>query len=155
MNLRRKLSGEEEPKASSSQPDMVLEINDLWTQRFEDNEFRARQRLSGKILRVTGLLDTITGESMFLYGVGKTRDVRMTASLERVYSSKIQAGLATLEKGVTLTVQGKFVYDRVELSDALIVDKATGSVFSVDQIRAIGDPGAISVGSPPAPKPSK
>lgn len=152
-NLRRKMAGGGDAEPATGKPDLTLPINDLWTQRFEDNEFRARQRLSDKALRVTGLLDGVSGETVSLYGVGKARNVRMNVNLERSYAANIQNGLAALEKGVTITVQGKFIYDRMELSDATIVNQTTGAPLTTDQLQAFGQPAPPEAPAPTAGNP--
>ncbi len=137
-NLRRKASGAKDEEPVSGKPDLILGINELWTQRFEDNEFRAKQRLAGKTLRVTGVLDGISGDNLSLYGVGKARSARIGVNLEKSYAMKVQGGLAALEKGVTLTVQGKFAYDRMELNDSVVVDKASGAQLTSEQLQTVG-----------------
>jgi hypothetical protein len=152
VNLRQNANGAKEPGASAGKPDMILEINELWKQRFEDNEFRAKQRLSDKTLRVTGILDAISSDSMSIYGLGKSRNVRMGVALEKLYAAKVQDGIAALEKGVSVTVQGKFAYDRMELTDATIVDKASGNPMTAEQLQAFGQIGPDGT-PPPAPLP--
>ena len=125
-------------ESTGGKPDLILEFNELWNQRFEDNEFRARQRLADKVLRVTGILDGISRENLLLYGLGRSKNVRISVNLEKAYASKIQDGLAALERGVTLTVQGRFAYDRMELNDSMIVDKATGAPQGTEEIQSIG-----------------
>ena len=148
-NMRRKASGAKDPEAVAGKPDQILGINELWTQRFEDNEFRARQRLTDKTLRVTGILDGISGGNLVLYGVGKSRNVQISVNLERGYANRIQDGLATLEKGVTITVQGKLMYERMELNEATVVDKTTGVVLMSEQIQAFGQIGPDGQAVPP------
>lgn len=146
-NLRRKASGVKDPESAAGKPDQTLGVGELWTQRFEDNEFRARQRLSDKMLRITGILDGISGGNVLLDGVGKTRAVQISVNLEKGYAARIQDGLEALEKGVTITVQGKLLYDRMELNDATFVDKETGAVLNTEQLQALGTNGL------PAPPP--
>ena len=142
-NLRGKSNGTI-AELTGGKPDLILEFNDLWNQRFEDNEFRARQRLSDKVLRVTGILDGISGENLLLYGLGKPKNVRISVNLEKGYASKIKDGLAALERGVTLTVQGIFAYDRMELNDSMIVDKVSGAPQGTEEIQSIGLPAPVN-----------
>lgn len=142
-NLRGKSNGTI-AELTGGKPDLILEFNDLWNQRFEDNEFRARQRLSDKVLRVTGILDGISGENLLLYGLGKPKNVRISVNLEKGYASKIKDGLAALERGVTLTVQGRFAYDRMELNDSMIVDKVSGAPQGTEEIQSIGLPAPVN-----------
>lgn len=148
-NLRRKASGAKDPESAAGKPDQILSVSDLWTQRFEDHEFRARQRLSDKTLRITGILDGISGGNVLLYGVGKSRNVQVSVNLEKGYAARIEDGLDALEKGVTITVQGKLLYDRMELNDATIVDKATGAVLNTEQLQAYGQVGPNGLPVPP------
>ena len=148
-NLRRKVGGGSEGETTPGKADQVLGINDLWAQRFEDNGFRARQRLTDKTLRVTGVLDAISGESLSIYGVGNSRNAQMNVNLGKNYAARIQRGLAALEKGITITVQGKFMYDRMELNEAVIVDKATGVPLSEEQLEAFGQVGTDGKPVPP------
>ena len=92
----------------------------------------------------------MSGESLTIYGVGKSRNVRMTVNLERSHAAKIQDGLAALEKGVTLTVQGKFGFDRMELLEATIVDNTSGTPMTTEQLQALGQ---IAPGDPPPAEP--
>ena len=142
-NLRGKSNGTI-AELTGGKLDLILEFNDLWNQRFEDNEFRARQRLSDKVLRVTGILDGISGENLLLYGLGKPKNVRISVNLEKGYASKIKDGLAALERGVTLTVQGRFAYDRMELNDSMIVDKVSGAPQGTEEIQSIGLPAPVN-----------
>lgn len=149
-HLREQAEGGKKTEAAPGKPDMILNFNDLYRQRFDDNEFRARQRLSGKTLRVTGIMDGMSGESLTLYGVGKSRNVRMTVNLERSHAAKIQDGLAALEKGVTLTVEGKFGFDRMELLEAAIVDSTSGTPMTTEQLQSLGQ---VAPADPPASEP--
>lgn len=148
-NLRRKGSGGADADSTSGKPDHILGINELWSQRFEDNEFRSRQRLTDKVVRVTGILDNLSAEGLSIYGVGKSRNAQLSVILEKNFAAKIPDGLAALEKGITITVQGKFKYDRMELHEAAIVDKATGMPMSSEQLQAFGQVGPNGGPVPP------
>lgn len=137
-NLRRKVSGEKESEPTTGKPDMILGMNELWSQRFEGNEIRAKQVLADKLLRVTGVLDAVSDRSISIYGLGKARNVRVIVNFEKGYASRIQEGLAVLEQGATITVQGRFAYNRMELNDATIVDKYTGALVTAEQLQTVG-----------------
>ena len=98
------------------------------------------------------MLDDISSENLGIYGVEKSRNVRVTAHLEKGYAAQIREGLGSLEEGMTITVQGKFLYDRMELEDATIVDKATGAVLTGDQLKAFGAVKSGEVVPPPGKK---
>ena len=137
--LRGKASGGKETDPDSGKPDLTLTVGELWSQRFEDSEFRSKQRLSGKTMRVTGLVENVMGGSVALYGAGKTsRSVKMSVNLNSAYAAKIQVGLAELQKGITVTVQGKFAYERMGLDESVFVDKGTGKTLSDAEIRVLG-----------------
>ena len=133
-NLRRKGGGEKDSEPASGKPEQILDVSELWSQRFEEGGFRARQKLSDKALRVTGILDGISQDSLSIYGVGVARN-SLTVSLDKNYAARIQTGLAALEKGVTITVQGKFLFDRYELKDAVVVDKVSGTPLTTKDLQ--------------------
>ena len=144
-NLRRKGGGEKDSESAAGKPEQILDVNELWSQRFEEGGFRARQKLSDKALRVTGILDGVSQDSLSIYGVGVARN-SLTVSLDKNYAARIQTGLAALEKGVTITVQGKFLFDRYELKDAVVVDKVSGTPLTTKELQEFA-PAA----PPPAP----
>lgn len=151
--LRRKPGGAKESESQPGKPDMILGINELWTQRFEDNEFRAKQRLTDKIIRVTGLVDGVSGGTISLFGAGKSgRSVRMGVRLDPAYADRIQGGLASLEKGSSVTVQGKFAFERMGLEESTFVDKATGKTLSPEEMLALAQAGAVKSPSPSDPE---
>ena len=149
-NLRRNGLGGTEPEVNSGKPDLILGMTELWKQRFEDNEFRAKQRLAGKTLRVTGVLDEISTESVSIYGVGKARNMRMVVIFDRGFATQAAEGMGALERGVTVTVQGKFAYDRMELNGAKIVDKTSGEPMTAGQLKQFGLVGPDGVPAPPS-----
>ena len=153
--LRNKANGVKEAETPTGKADLTLGINELWTQRFEGNEFRAKQRLSDKTIRVTGLVDSISGNTVLLYGTGSAaRSVRMSVNLSSAYAAKIQDGLAELEKGLTVTMQGKLAYERMGLDESVFVDKATGKTLFDAEVRALAPGGAANAAAPP-PVPEK
>ena len=150
--LRPKPNGSKEGENQPGKADLILDISELWSQRFEDNEFRAKQRLSGKTIRVTGLVDGVNGQTISMFGVGKvSRSVRMSANLESTHAAKIQEGLASLEKGATVTVQGKFAFDRMGLDDSTFADKETGRTLTPAEILTLAQAG-VSKTAPPDKK---
>ena len=151
--LRNKANGVKEAETQSGKADLTLGINELWMQRFEGNEFRAKQRLSDKTIRITGLVDSISGNTVLLYGAGNSaRSVRISVNLSSAYAAKIQEGLAELEKGLTVTMQGKFAYDRMSLDESVFVDKATGKTLLDPEIRLLGGDAADGAVPPPVPE---
>jgi hypothetical protein len=126
-------------------PNLDVNIDDLWAQRFDDNQFRSRERLADKVLRVTGQIDSTSENSLTLLGTTpKFGNFRMRVNLKDEYAQKMTTELASLEVGSTVTVQGTFIFDRNWLNDAVFVDKRTGQVLSsqrmVDQARAAAHP---------------
>lgn len=150
--LRNRTNGVQETEMQAGKADLVLGINALWSQRFEDSsEFRAKQRLAGKTIRVTGVLDNLSANAVSLSGVGTvSRSVRMSANLDPAYAIRVQEGLAALEKGATVTMQGKFAYDRMGLDESVFVDKATGATLFDAELKALGEGGTSA---PPLPLP--
>ena len=149
-NLRRKGGGEKDSESAAGKPEQILEVDELWSQRFEGG-FRARQRLSDKTLRVTGILDAISQDSLSIYGVGVSRNSQLTVTLEKNYAARIQTGLAALEKGATITVQGKFLFDRMELKEAMVVDKVSGVPLTTKDLQEFLPAGPVAA---PARSPS-
>ena len=152
-NLRRKGGGEKDSESATGKADQVLNVNELWSQRFEDSGFRARQKLSDKTLRVTGILDGVAQDSLSIYGVGVARNAQVTVNLDKNYAARIQAGLAALEKGVTITVQGKFMFDRMELKDATVVDKISGVPLTTKELQEFTP--AVPAAAPGTPPPAE
>lgn len=145
-------------------PDLAATIVDLWSQRFDEiNEYRARQRLSGKLIRLTGGVDGVDAESISLAGESKRfGNVRISVHLAPGYSVRIRDGLAALERGTVVTVQGRFNYERMILTDAMFVEQVSGRTLFSDDLLALaaGTPiggvmklaPAPPAGSTPAPK---
>ena len=107
------------------------------------------------MIRITGLVDSISGNTVLLYGAGNSaRSVRIGVNLSSAYAAKIQEGLAELEKGLTVTMQGKFAYDRMSLDESVFVDKATGKTLFDPEIRLLGG-GHAADGAVPPPVPDK
>lgn len=151
---------EEKGGGAVGPPDLALTVLDLWSQRFEDvYEYRSRSRLSGKSLRVTGGAEVLSGgDSISMTGESKRfGPVQMGAHLSPGYAQRIQAGLAALERGTVVTVQGKFNYERMILVDAMFVDQTGGRILYSDDLLSLsaGVPlgGAMrSAPATPAPK---
>jgi hypothetical protein len=120
----------------SAAADLILTMDELWPQRFEDLPFRAEQRLSKKILRLTGMIENVSEGSLTIRGNGT--GMRMQVNLAEAYAKKVQAGLTNLEPGTPATVQGRFIFDRMWLNDAVIVEKATGRTLSSEEVESLG-----------------
>jgi hypothetical protein len=128
-------------------PDLAATIVDLWSQRFDDNEFRARQRLSGKTIRLTGAVDAVSADAIGVAGESKRfGGVRMTVNLSSGYALRISQGLAALERGAVVTVQGKFNYERMILTDAMFVDPVSGRTLYSDDLLAVA--AGVPIGGP-------
>jgi hypothetical protein len=137
-------------------PDLAATLVDLWSQRFDDNEFRAKQRLSNKVIRLTGAVDGIDADSIVLAGVSKRfGGVRMTVHLSSGYALRIAQGLAALERGAAVTVQGRFNYERMILNEAIFVEQSTGRTLYSDDLLSLSAGVSISgvVKSAPATPP--
>jgi hypothetical protein len=142
-------------KTPGDAPDMSLTIVDLWSQRFDDiNDFRAKQRLSNKTLRITGAVDGVAADAIGLVGVSKRfGNIRMAINLTPGYALRIRDGLAALEPGTVVTVQGKFLYERMILTDATIVDQTSGRALYSDDLLSLSAGIPISKAQPnPPPK---
>ena len=136
-------------------PDLDITLVDLWSQRFDDNNFRAKQRLSNKIIRLTGNVDAVAADAVALAGDSKTfGHVKIGISLTSGYAIRIKDGLAALERGTTVTVQGKFLYDRMNLTEALFVDQKTGRALYSDDLLALNGPSSKPALKPATPPPS-
>jgi hypothetical protein len=107
--------------------DLDLTLKELWSQRFEDNQFRAKQRLDQKQVRVTGQLESVSDRSVTLFDTRTTfGSVTLLAQFDDAYIKEISEGLASLQKGMQLTVQGRFLFDKMSIDGAIFVDRATG-----------------------------
>jgi hypothetical protein len=155
---KRDFTEKGDPKAASPNgdgPDLTLTVVDLFSQRFDDNEFRAKQRLANKVIRLSGGVDAVSADGIGIAGVSKRfGNVRIGVNLTSGYAMRIRDGLAALERGTIVTVQGKFLYDRMTLSDALFVDASTGRALYSDDLLALaaGTPIARPATTPkPAP----
>jgi hypothetical protein len=141
--LTRKGAPEEREAAKNGEagqgaPDLTLTVVDLYSQRADSNPFRARQRLSNKIIRLTGAVDSVDAGSVTLGGVSKHYGpVRLGVSLTTGYAARIREGLMGLERGTIVTAQGKFIYERMILNDALFVDGPTGRTLYSDDLLAL------------------
>jgi hypothetical protein len=127
-----------EAPSPAPEPDLDVTIDELWAQRFDDNEFRSRQRLAGKTIRVAGLVDSVSDDSILLLGTTERfGNVRMKVNLNSTYLGRTRAGIASLEGGLPVTVQGTFLYDRTWLTDAVVVDRNTGQTLSSSEILSL------------------
>lgn len=130
---------EEKGGAAVGTPDLAATIIDLWSQRFDDiNEFRSRSRLSGKTIRVTGAVEVQSADSILVIGESKRfGSVHMGVHLVPGYALRIRDGLAALERGTVVTVQGKFSYERMILTEAMFVEQAGGRTLYSDDLLAL------------------
>ncbi len=125
----------------SDQPDLDLNIVDLWSQRFEDTPYRSKQKLSDKVIRLTAIIENVSDTAITLTGASKRfQNIHMTANLESTYATKVQEGLTAIERGMTVTLQGRFLYERMGLSAAEFVDKATGRTLNSEDLAALARP---------------
>jgi hypothetical protein len=123
--MRAKLTGEaiREERAPSKAPDLKLSIDELWTQRFEDNRFRAKQRLDGKKIRISGQVDSVSSRSLTLFGkMTRFGNVSLMVQLDEQEAARVQDRLAQLESGAEVVVEGRFLFDRMWLVDAKFID---------------------------------
>jgi hypothetical protein len=141
-----------DPAKPSDGPDLNLTMAELWDKRFEDiNDFRATKLLSNKTMRISGQVESVTDDSVSIYGSSKRfGTIRMTIKLMPGYAGRVRNGLALLEKGATVSVQGKFVYERMGIEDAVFVDPKTGRTLYTENLAIAGAEGTPSGGVPPA-----
>lgn len=125
-SLRKKL-GEVNTPVTAKETNLDVTLKDLWKQRFEDNQFRAKQRLDRKEIRVTGTIDSITGRSVTLIDTSaRLGAISLLAQLDDDFLKQNFETLASLQKGLELTVQGRFLFDKMWLENAIFVDRKTG-----------------------------
>lgn len=113
--------GHSEP--APDRADLDVTIDELWAQRFEDNKFRAKQRLDGKRIRVTGAVSGVSAGSFSLLG-RNTRfgTVEMKVQMADRQSPELHRRMAELETGTEVTVEGNFLFDRMWLVEAAFVN---------------------------------
>jgi hypothetical protein len=125
-SLRKKL-GEANTAVTAKDTNLDVSLKELWTQRFEDNQFRAKQRLDRKEIRVTGTVDGITGRSVTLIDTSaRFGAITLLAQLDDDFLKQNFETLAALQKGIELTVQGRFLFDKMWLENAIFVDRKSG-----------------------------
>ncbi len=127
--------------------DLDLSIADLWAQRFEDNQFRSKMRLDQKQIRVTGIVESVSERSVVIFGTGtRIGSVSLMAQLDEAYVTQVREGLAALQKGREITLQGRFVFEKMGLQDAAIIDRQTGWRLTSKDLANVHKPAAsISV----------
>lgn len=144
--FKLKLSDKAPDKATdvrSEKPDLDLNIIELWTQRFDDtNAYRAKQMLSDKVIRLTGLIQVVPHNAseagIVLTGASKRyQNMRLTVNFDSAYAAKVRDGMASLDPGMTITVQGKFLFERMGMTAAEFVDRATGKALTSDDLAAL------------------
>jgi hypothetical protein len=145
-------SGNKELATPSDAPELNLSMAELWDKRFEDiNDFRARKLLSNKTIRIAGQVESVTDDSVSIYGSSKRfGTIRMTINLMPGYAVRVRGGLALLEKGATVFVQGRFAYERMGVDDAVFVNPETGKTLYSDNLAVAGSGGTSSTGVPSA-----
>ena len=136
--------------APGATPDFDLTMAELWTQRFEDSDTRARKRLADKLVRVTGRIESVRDDKVSITGTSRSAgSVRMSARLNSAYANRVEVGLASLEKGAAVTVQGRLDFDRMALNDAQFVDRTTGKALLSEDLAALSiDGGAATPVTP-------
>ncbi len=147
----------EENSAVVPKADLDLPIAELWAQRFEDNQFRSKQRLDQKQIRVTGRVESVFERSVTIFGTGtRFGSVSLLAQLDEAYIAQISDGLAALQKGTAVTIQGRFVYDKMWLQEAVLVDRETGKrLVSQDLMTLAESPAGPSAGPEPESQKTK
>lgn len=144
-------SGDKASATPSDAPELNLSMAELWNKRFEDIDFRARKLLSDKTIRMSGQVESVTDDSVSIYGSSKRfGTIRMTIQLMPGYAVRIRNGLALLEKGATVFVQGKFAFDRMGIDDAVFVNPETDKTLYSDNLAIAQSGGPSSGGVPPA-----
>lgn len=124
-----------------------LSIAELWSERFEDNQFRSRHRLDQKQIRVTGLVDKVSERGVSIFADGtRFGSVTLLAQLDEEYVRQAEEGLAALRKGTEITVQGRFIYDKMGLQEAAIVSRKTGWRLTAKDLAEV--PGAKAASAP-------
>ena len=143
--------GDNDPATPSDAPDLNLSMAQLWDKRFEDIDFRARKLLSNKTIRTSGQVESVTDDSVSIYGSSKRfGTIRIAVKLMPGYAGRVRNGLALLEKGATVSVQGKFAYERMGIDDAVFVDPETGKTLYSDNLAAAGNGGTSPTSAPSA-----
>jgi hypothetical protein len=125
-NLKREVDGGKSPEESTT-PVLDLTIDELWTQRFEDSRFRAKQRLDGKTIRLTATVERVDEQSISLTGrTARVGSINVLAKLNPAYARRIHEQLANVERGQEVTMQGSFQFDKMWLEDATFVERSSG-----------------------------
>jgi hypothetical protein len=150
-------SGGKDPAMPSDTPELKLSMAELWQKRFEEDlDYRARKLLADKTIRMSGQVESVTDDSVSIYGSSKRfGTIRMTVQLVPGYAVRIRNGLALLEKGATVTVQGKFEYERMGIDDAVFVNPETGKALYSDNLAVAQNGGTSSVSAPADLNPPK
>ena len=150
-------SGDKDPATPSDAPELNLSMAELWDKRFEEiNDFRAQKLLANKTIRMRGQVESVTDDSISIYGSSKRfGTIRMTVKLVPGYALRVRNGLALLEKAATVTVQGKFEYERMGINDAVFVDPETGKALYSDKLAVAQNGGTSSVSAPADLNPPK
>jgi acylphosphatase len=133
-------ASQETDSGSPAQADLDLSIAELWSQRFQEIQYRAKQRLDKKLIRVTGFVENVSDRSVTIFGTGtRFGSVSLVAQLEESYIRQIETGLVSLKKGATVTVQGRFLFDKMWLENAVFVDRGTGKRLVSEDLATAAD----------------
>jgi len=124
-------------------------MSELWEKRFDDSDFRAKNLLADKTMRISGKVESVTDDAVSIYSASKRfGTIRMGIKLMPGYAVRVRTGLALLEKGATVTVQGKFVYDSMGIDDAVFVNPESGKTLYSDNL-AVTQGGGTPSSAPP------
>ena len=118
--------------SAADAPDLNLAILELWNMRFNDSSYRAKRVLADKTIRVTGNVGDISEDSISL--LERDKGFQVTVYFNKTYATQIKEGLASLEPGVAVTVQGKFIFERTQLDEAVFVERKSGRTLSSEEI---------------------
>jgi hypothetical protein len=142
-------SSSKESRTPADTPDLILSMSELWEKRFDDSDFRAKNLLADKTMRISGKVESVTDDAVSIYSASKRfGTIRMGIKLMPGYAVRVRTGLALLEKGATVTVQGKFVYDSMGIDDAVFVNPESGKTLYSDNL-AVTQGGGTPSSAPP------
>jgi hypothetical protein len=148
-SLRKKLGEANNPTAAKD-ANLDLSLRELGTQRFDDNKFRAKQRLDRKEIRVTGKLDVIRDRSILLFdNTAGLNPLTVQVQLDDDFLKQSAETMGALQPGMELTAQGRFLFDKMWLENAALVDRKTGKPLTIKDVANL--PGAEEKPAEPVP----